>query len=169
MTKDTKDSKNTDDSKGGSSGKKGLIMMIMVAVIAIGGGVGGAWFFLQSQPSAAAGEEAEEIEPRRPSTFMDLDVFTVNLQPDEGEHILQVGLTIKILETDVSDAIKKQMPEIRNRILLLLTSKKSSDISTIVGKEQLSTEITEEIRQSLDSKSMKEEVIGVLFTSFVIQ
>jgi len=61
------------------------------------------------------------------------------------------------------------MPEVRNRLLLLLSGKKPSEISTADGKQQLSTEITHEIKESLESESMKEEIIDVLFTSFVIQ
>jgi flagellar FliL protein len=61
------------------------------------------------------------------------------------------------------------MPEIRNRLLLLLSSKKPSEISTADGKKQLSAEITNEIRESLASTAMQEEILGVLFTSFVIQ
>jgi flagellar FliL protein len=61
------------------------------------------------------------------------------------------------------------MPEIRNRILLLLTSKTAADLSPLSGKQQLSGEIIDEIRKTLDSEMLREEVMDVLFTSFVIQ
>lgn len=146
--------------------KNPLIMIIMVVTIALASGVGATWFILKDQIQVSNGDAKE---PVLPTSFMDLDVFTVNLQPEDGNHYLQVGLTIKILQTKVGDAIKKQMPEIRNRLLLLLSSKKPSEISTADGKKQLSTEITNEIRESLDSATMQEEILGVLFTSFVIQ
>jgi flagellar FliL protein len=69
----------------------------------------------------------------------------------------------------VGAAIAKQMPEIRNRILMLLSSKKAADVAGIVGKQQLSQQITEEIKQSMGSDELKEDVLEVLFTSFVIQ
>lgn len=143
--------------------KSPLVMILVVTLVALGGGVGATWFLLKDQIQTEGGEV------KKPTAFMDLDVFTVNLQPEDGDHYLQVGLTIKILQTKVGDEIKKQMPEVRNRLLLLLSGKKPSEISTAEGKQQLSTEITREIKESLDSEPMKEEIIDVLFTSFVIQ
>jgi len=143
--------------------KSPLVMILVVTLVALGGGVGATWFLLKDQIQAEGGEV------KKPTAFMDLDVFTVNLQPEDGDHYLQVGLTIKILQTKVGDEIKKQMPEVRNRLLLLLSGKKPSEISTAEGKQQLSTEITREIKESLDSEPMKEDIIDVLFTSFVIQ
>jgi len=58
---------------------------------------------------------------------------------------------------------------IRNRILMLLSSKKAADISSIAGKQQLSQQVSDEIRQSIDSEDLQEDVREVLFTSFVIQ
>ena len=90
--------------------------------------------------------------------------------PEENGQYLQVGLTVKITEApEIAEEITKQMPSIRNRILMLLSSKVAADISSIIGKQQLSTEITNEIRQSLDSEELKAHVLEVLFTSFVIQ
>jgi len=149
-----------------SGGKKGIIIMAVVAILAIGAGAGGAWFFLQGQPE----DEYEPARPKKiPTAFKELDIFTVNLQPEERNQYLQVGLTVKIRDTDVSMEIDKKMPEIRNRILLLLTSKTAPDISSLAGKQQLSTEITEEIRKTMDSDMLREEIMEVLFTSFVIQ
>tara|TARA_R110002073_G_scaffold326840_2_gene507007 strand:+ start:197 stop:676 length:480 start_codon:yes stop_codon:yes gene_type:complete len=148
----------------GKKSKKGLVIIILVAVIAIGGG-GGAWFFLQNGNESGKPESPKEI----PTTFLDLDVFTVNLQPEENNQYLQVGLTVKIRETNVADEIKKQMPEIRNHILMLLSSKQAIEISSKEGKQQLGSEITTEIRQSLSPEEIHEDVLNVLFTSFVIQ
>ncbi len=148
------------------SGKKGLIIMILVGIIAIGAGAGGAWFFMQNQ-QGSTGEP--EKPPELPTTFKELDVFTVNLQPEEKNQYLQIGLTVKIRETDVAAEIDRQMPAIRNRILLLLTSKTAEDLSTLVGKKQLGSELTEEIKNSLSSEILQEEVLEVLFTSLVIQ
>ena len=156
----------SDTSAEKKNGKKGMIIMILVAILAIGAGAGGAWFFMQ-------GQQEDEFEPARPkkipTAFKELDIFTVNLQPEEKGQYLQLGLTVKIRDTDVALEIDRLMPDIRNRILLLLTSKTANDLSTLVGKQQLGTELTEEIRKSLDSEIFREEVMEVLFTSFVIQ
>ncbi|GJL74395.1 flagellar basal body-associated protein FliL [Nitrosomonas sp.] len=148
------------------SDKKGIIIMILVAIIAIGTGAGGAWFFMQGQQE----NESEPPKPKKiPTAFKELDIFTVNLQPEEKGQYLQLGLTIKMHDTDVSIEIDRLIPEIRNRILLILTSKTANDLATLVGKQLLSSELTDEVRKTLESEAQREEILEVLFTSFVIQ
>ena len=148
------------------SDKKGIIIMILVAIIAIGTGAGGAWFFMQEQQE----NESEPPKPKKiPTAFKELDIFTVNLQPEEKGQYLQLGLTIKMRDTDVSIEIDRLIPEIRNRILLILTSKTANDLATLVGKQLLSSELTDEVRKTLESEAQREEILEVLFTSFVIQ
>ncbi|SEF41794.1 flagellar basal body-associated protein FliL [Nitrosomonas ureae] len=152
----------------GKNNKKGLIIIILIAIIAICAGAGGTWYFMQMSGDGEG--ETEKPRPKaKPTTFIDLDIFTVNLQPEENNQYLQVGLTIKARETEVVQEITKQMPLIRNRILMLLSSKKAADISSIAGKQQLSQQVSDEIRQSIDSEDLQEDVREVLFTSFVIQ
>ena len=148
--------------------KKGKLIIILIVILALGGGVGGTWYYMQGQIEEHEGDEPK-IPKKKPTTFVELDIFTVNLQPEENNSYLQVGLTIKAHETEVVDAIDGQMPEIRNRILLLLSSKEAAEISTIIGKQQLSTDITNEIKHVFDSEEMQNDIVGVLFTSFVIQ
>ena len=150
----------------GKKNKKSLLIIILIAIIAIGAGAGSTWYAMK----VLGGEESEsEKSKKKPTTFVDLDIFTVNLQPDENNQYLQVGLTAKTRETPVIAEIKKQMPEVRNRILMLLSSKKAADITSIAGKQQLSHQIVEEIRHSVGSAELQEDVLEVLFTSFVIQ
>lgn len=150
----------------GGEKKKSLLIIILIAIIAIGAGSGGTWYAMK----ILRGEESESGKPKeKPTTFVDLDIFTVNLQPEENNQYLQVGLTAKIRETPVIAEIKKQMPEVRNRILMLLSSKKAADITSIAGKQQLSQQIVDEIKQSVGSAELQEDVLEVLFTLFVIQ
>lgn len=150
----------------GKKSKKRLLIIILIAVLAIGAGAGGTWYAMKM-----SGDEGAELpKPKeKPTAFVNLEMFTVNLQPEDSGQFLQVGLTVKTRESPVGAAIAKQMPEIRNRILMLLSSKKAADVAGIVGKQQLSQQITEEIKQSMGSDELKEDVLEVLFTSFVIQ
>jgi flagellar FliL protein len=61
------------------------------------------------------------------------------------------------------------MPDIRNRILLLLSNKKASQISTLEGKQALTAEIMSETAQALGGSVPAGGISSVLFTSFVIQ
>jgi flagellar FliL protein len=116
-----------------------------VATLLAAGGAGAWWFLSQSQGDD---EEAEEIASR-PSIFLPLDQFTVNLQPEEGQQFLQTALTLKLSEQEIADAIKAQMPEVRSRLLFLLSSKKPSQLSSLEGKNKLAEEILREVEAAL--------------------
>jgi flagellar basal body-associated protein FliL len=60
------------------------------------------------------------------------------------------------------------MPEVRNALLLHLSSKTASALSSSEGKQKLSREIKEKINKELHAKG-DEGVSGVYFTSFLIQ
>jgi flagellar FliL protein len=80
-----------------------------------------------------------------------------------------VGLSLKMADAAQVDAIKSHMPEIRSRVLMLLSSKKASEISSSEGKKTLMTELIREITLPLGPGVQEGTLQEVLFTSFVIQ
>ena len=100
-----------------------------------------------------------------------VEPFTVNLQPGEagGDQYLQLAFTLEVGGLEEADNIKKNMAKVRNRVLLLLSSKKAADINTPDGKVQLSKEITEQLSEPFEHRGDKQDIIDVLFTSFIIQ
>jgi flagellar FliL protein len=126
--------------------KSNLLLIVLLAVVLLLAGGAGAWWFLSQ--SHGDDEDAQEIESK-PSIFLPLEQFTVNLQPEEGQQFLQTSMTLKVSEQDVSDAIKAQMPEVRSRLLLLLSSKKPSQLSSVEGKNKLIDEIQREVEAVL--------------------
>ena len=121
--------------------KKGKLPLILalVAVLAVGGG-GAAWFFLSKGKGAEAPHEAK-AEPLKPPVFVQIENFTVNLTAEGAEQYLQVSATLKVLDAHAGDAVKLYMPEVRHRILLLLSAKKGSEINSVEGRERLAEEI----------------------------
>jgi flagellar FliL protein len=69
----------------------------------------------------------------------------------------------------MSASLKARMPEVRSRILLVLTSKKASEITTVEGKNALITEITEQIQKPFSGSETEQKITGVYLTSFIIQ
>lgn len=143
--------------------KSGLTKWLLLSVLLAGAGAA-AWYFLLEPPAA----EAKSVLPK-PPVFVTLEPFTVNLLPEEGDKYLQVALVIKVADNEAVDAIKLYMPEVRNRILLLLSSKQASELITIEGKQKLSEEIVAETRRPVAVLVPQEKVVNVFFTSFVIQ
>lgn len=145
--------------------RRWLIILLLLTVLGGGGGAG-AWFFLQDKDHAQAEAPAA---PEKPPAFYNLESFTVNLQPEVGDQYLQVGLVVKAKDNATIEAIKLQMPDIRNRILLLLSGKRASEINTVAGKEKLSAEILAEIKKPLVPETVQQQVMAVFFNAFVIQ
>ena len=153
--------------------KKGKLLVILIALLLLGGGVGGAaWWFMKakkpSDPKAATQKkEEQDIAP----IFIRLDTFTVNLQKTETEsHFLQVEMQFKVADPKVGESVKLRMPEIRNALLLLLSSKTQEELGTVEGKQKLSADIVTQSNQIIRAKEpAKDGVVGVYFTSFVIQ
>jgi flagellar FliL protein len=147
--------------------KKKLIIMIAAVVLLAGGG--GAGWFLTHQKSDHKKEEAKHEEPAHAPVFVPLEAFTVNLQPDPDEKFLQTEISLQVANPEQEELLKGQMPAVRSRLLMLLTSKTASDISTAEGKQKLSDEIIAEVKKPFSKDAKPQEVTGVFFTSFVIQ
>jgi flagellar protein FliL len=168
--------------------RKKLIIILVFALVLLGGIGGGIWWFMDDDEDEAAGntnsatsettgattsvktaEKKAKAEKPVPPVFVNLEQFTVNLQPEAGEHFLQIAMTLQVATKEDVDMIKLYMPQIRSRILLLLSSKKASEISTLEGKKKLSSEIMAQVNQPLTPQGNPQTVSNVFFTSFVIQ
>ncbi len=155
--------------------KRGVLTLLLVLLVILGGAGGAGWYFLGGHEPAAPAKGGAKPAPGKSAPvkapiFVPLETFTVNLQrEDSSSQYLQVGLTIKVADERVVDAIKQHMPEIRNRILLLLSSKKPGEISSLEGKQALAGALAAEIAQPLAGTVSKDAIDSVLFTSFVIQ
>ena len=159
-----------------SGSKKKLIIMILAAVLVLGAGAGAGWYF--SQGAAAHGEEeapAKDTKKKKKKhadakpEYVPIESFTVNLQPENGEQYLQVQFTLQVGGAEQATLVKDNMAIVRNRVLLLLSSKKASEISTVEGKQQLATQIQTAITEPFEKDGDEQEVSDVLFTSFIIQ
>jgi flagellar FliL protein len=113
-------------------------------------------------------EKKEEAE--KPPVFTRLEQFTVNLQRSDGEdHYLQVEMDLQVADDKVIENIKLRMPQIRNAMLLLLSSKTADDLAPVEGKQKLAAEIVAQVNKILGAKEPKQGVLGVYFSAFVIQ
>lgn len=146
--------------------KKKLI--IIIAAVALLAGGGGAAYFLM-QPKEGDKKVEKKAEPAKVPVFLPLETFTVNLLPDPDEKFLQIEATVQVATPEVAEQLKVQMPAVRNRVLMLLTSKTAADISTPEGKRQLSEEMLDELKRPFVKGAEPQQVTDVLFTSFVVQ
>lgn len=155
--------------KGGSS--KLLIIIIAVLLLVIAGGAA-AFFLLGGSGGAKDAKPAAPVEHTEPISelpvFLSLDPFVVNLQPEDYDYYLQVALTLQVPNQQTADTLKLFMPQVRSRLLLLLSSKKASELLSNDGKENLRDEIIDELSEPF-SGNRGLMITDVAYTSFVIQ
>lgn len=155
--------------------KKKLVIIIAAAALVLGVGGGAGWYFTQSGDAADEAPAKESKKKKKKSDedvkleYVPVEAFTVNLQPENGEQYLQVQFTLQVEGPEQVQLIKDNMAVVRNRVLLLLSGKKASEISTVEGKQQLASEIQAAVKEPFEKEGDEQEVTDVLFTSFIIQ
>lgn len=120
--------------------KRGKLILIVAVLLVMAGGGAGTWYFLRPvDPHAKVAE--------RPAVFLPLESFTVNLVGGEAQpQYLQAGLTLKLYEAGQGELIKDRMPEVRNRILMVLSGKKVNELLPVIGKQKLAVEIADAVK-----------------------
>jgi flagellar FliL protein len=169
---------------------KKLLIFIVIGVAVLALVATGALLLLKKNKKAneegADDEEPAKVEldKKHPPVFVPMEPFTVNLQPENGEQYLQIVLSLQMSDAKTGEEVKAYTPEIRHRILMLLSGKKASEIATTEGRENLAKEIRGEANAALgyEPKASKKKkaadgeedasggpVIEVFFTSFIVQ
>ncbi len=171
------------DAKPAAPAAKGLSMklMIMIGVGALLLGLGGAFAVLklggQGQAPAVAeahgntssaghgGDGAKAGgEKSVPGAIFDLDPFIVNLADAETRY-LKLTVKLDLDRSESKDEIAARLPQVRDAILILLTSKDVASLRTTQGKFQLRDEIVNRVNSALPKNGVK----TAYFTEFVVQ
>jgi flagellar FliL protein len=158
----------------GGGSKKLIIIIVAVVLLLAAAGGGAAWFFMHGKEDAHEEEKPAKKKPAKkagPPEYLPVEPFTVNLQPGEGggDQYLQLAITLQVGGLEEKDNIKNNMAKVRNRMLLLLSAKRATDINTPEGKVQLAKEIVEQLNEPFEPRGDKQDIVDVLFTSFIIQ
>ncbi len=179
-------------------GKLLLFIIIGVLVLALAGG--GAFFALKKKHTADDEDtgdgtaqtekphKAKKDHPDAPPVFVKFEPFTVKLQPEQTEAYLQATPELRVLDAATGERVKQYTPELRHKVLLLLSGKKPSELSNPQGVQRLANEIRDAINLIIDGPKSKakgaadgapavpsdnagpdDSVQAVLFTSFIIQ
>jgi flagellar FliL protein len=161
-------------------GKKKLVVIgAVVAILALGGGAA-AFFTMKPKPAEAgkdAGKDGSKAEaahetkrdPKVKPTFVPFESFTVNLNDKENERYAQVVFSIETIDSAVGDMVKTQMPAIRGRVLMTLSSKTAAELLGREGKEKLAKDILDDARKAMSLGEADKSLIEVHFSQFVMQ
>lgn len=157
-----------------------LKLIIIVAVVVLIGGGAGAFFMMGDKgdetvvAEKAATAETEEGDAKASTAdeaiYFSLDPpFVVNFTGKSRARFLQVSIQGLTRENKVKENVTKHFPQIRNNLVLLLSSKTYDELSTQEGKVALRKQVLSEIQKVLENETGHEGVEDVFFTSFVMQ
>jgi flagellar FliL protein len=96
-------------------------------------------------------------------TIVNPDPFVVNLE--DGNNYLKIDMALELSDDDVKQEIEKRKPQIRDAVLLILSTKGLKDIKTSHGKIVLKDELLMRLNSFLSTGLIR----NIYFTSFVIQ
>ena len=157
------DSNVTDINEARPKSRKKLLFIAIAGVLLLGGGGGAAWYYMK--PTGQEKQVAVKPPPA-PPVFLELEPFTVNLA---GDRILQAGITLQVMDAKDGEQLKLYMPQVKSRLLLLLSSKAIAELQSPNGKQSLATEIGNSLKQAYEKDLAPPAISGVFLTSFVIQ
>ena len=164
--------------------KKGfpLKLIIIIGSIVIVGGLlafGGFYLYglLKNAPKTekaataasekeASDEESDNEQPTADAVLFPLDTFYANISGEGEIRYLKVTMTLELLDNKGIDYLKKNLPKVRDNILILLSSKTIQDLSSTQGKQLIKNQIKAHINLLLKSVS---NVKDIYFTEFIIQ
>jgi flagellar FliL protein len=157
------------------------ILLGVVLLLALGAGGAFAWFkFMTPHKAETAADsskpadgktEAKDGEKSGDQTagskigpIYDLDPFIVNLA-DADPRFLKVTVKLELDGGSAKVEVGERIPQVRDAILLLLSSKDSQVLKPTSGKLQL----RDEIIQRINSLLTKGQARNAYFTEFVVQ
>lgn len=163
------------DVKGGGKSNTVLLIALIVLLLLVGGG-GAAFFLLSGDDNSAesdagvATEHKEEKVEAKETHYLKLGKeFVVNLEDTSKVNFMQVDIEVMARKTEPLDLIEQNMPMIRNKLMMILSSQKYEQVNTREGKEKLREEIKQAIQEILHEESPKANIEAVYFTSLIMQ
>lgn len=141
-----------------SGSKKMLIIIAVAAILVIAGG-----FFTYTQLIARGKSGESHKEEEKKTALIPLDPFVVNLA--EQGRFLKVTMQLELSDAKNQPVATEKVPQFRDAIITLISSKSAESLSSPEGKIQLKDELLLRINQAAGKDLFK----NIYFTEFVMQ
>jgi flagellar FliL protein len=105
----------------------------------------------------------ENAAPEEVGKVIPLETFVVNLAGSKGRKVLKVNMELELKGTEVVKEIDNRKAQIRDFIIIILSSKSYDEVSTKEGKDALRNEIKDNINSFLS----KGKILNVYFTELI--
>ena len=119
--------------------------------------------------SAGAAGHGGEGEAGAAAAYYAIDPpLVVNFEDGSAVRFLQITMVLMAHDQKAIDSVQKNIPLIRNNLLLLMSNRNYQTLMSREGKEKLRQEALAEVR-AVQKKEGGSDIDDVLFTSFVVQ
>ena len=145
-------------------------MLIVIALLLLAALFSAGWLYYNSA-ARLSGLNTDETVTADAGNQVDLGPmveireFIVNIISEDNSHYLRIALAIELSNQSVYEEMNQRMPQIRDMILMLTSSKTFEELYDVHGKKQLKAELLVELNDMLT----KGEAVAVYFTDFVVQ
>ncbi len=92
-----------------------------------------------------------------------LETFIINLSGSKGRRIAKVNMEMELQGDEVQSEIDRRKAQIRDIIIIILSSKTYDEVSSREGKDLLKNEI----KDTLNAFLTKGKIVNVYFTEFI--
>jgi flagellar protein FliL len=141
-----------------------LIMALALCIVLVFAGAATLFYVLRGELVHAA-PAAQEVKP----IFVTLEPLTVNLQSEGKPRFLHLGISLKVKDEHAQARISESTPELRSRLLLLLSNRDPATLLAPADKTALAEEIKRDLNGPLAAGAPAQGITGVAFNTFVVQ
>ena len=147
-----------------------LIFLIVAVLLVVTLGLAGGFFMMWNKLSALniqsnAAAQNQQVQTAALGKLFPLDTFIVNLADQERSRYLRVTMDLELVAPTDTEKLNQRLPQVRDRILMLLPSKRFADIASTEGK----TALRDEMIGKLNGLFPENVITNIFFSEFVVQ
>ena len=145
-----------------------VIAVMLILTIGLAAGFFMMWGKLSeinTQAPPTANMDINQSQMAQLGPLFPLKTFIVNLADEERNRYLRVTMDLELVAPTDTEKLNQRLPQVRDRILMILPSKRFDEIASVEGK----TALRDEIINKLNSLFPRTVITNIFFTEFVVQ
>ena len=144
-----------------------IVLGVAIMVLGVGGFAGWTHFVKGNKKETRTSKSPSRTKKKEMRVALPLESFIVNLMDKSGlgKRYLKVTIVLEIDAEEDKKMVERHEAQLKDAILLLLSSQLFNEISTVEGKLELKQALLSRINQVLGGGA----VHRIYFTEFVVQ
>lgn len=147
------------------SPRRRKLVILLVTLTVLGGSTAAAAYYYLKPATSVAVAPAAPVDP----VYVALEPLTVNLQPNDRNRFLHIGVTLKVADAKAQVQVTQYLPEVRSRVLLVLSNRQSESLLSPGDKTKLAGEILAVLQQPFAANLPAAKISSVMFPVFMLQ